>query len=400
MASLNITTTLVSNALGISSKDVGTLCSSSNINKWSLKKPVIDTSYNNSYWYRGDDGMCGISIEGTYFYHIDLLMAKTNVLSIVNKDWQYNKPTGGSSQPYRLGHFRDYEHSAGCPFEYPSIYEIDTFYNNGSNFIFCVNLQNNDNGNISIYEMQGFDFENCYLVAVVFNKNSETWINTSVADFSMGYMTMADGANIASNLSFINNNDYDVYLLIQNSVTNTYYPLPNSPSFNPTTLTKFYGQHLNYSNIQISYNYDGIFKDFDDVNMVTTNTPFTLVTANGKLFFKFRVTNTTNFNYTFLKSDLSIEGSSINSHYYVDSNLIMGNGGDAIESVVISPNSYVDLTIRTYNPVLFYVGQNNYPAPSNYNEMGCELYLKHLTGFIINGYIVSKSTPNLGGSWA
>ena len=40
LGTTNITTTLVGNTLGVASRDVGVLCSSSLINKWSKNKPV------------------------------------------------------------------------------------------------------------------------------------------------------------------------------------------------------------------------------------------------------------------------------------------------------------------------------------------------------------------------
>ena len=58
-----ITTTLVGTTLGVSSRDVGTLCTHPNINMWSKYKPV---SINNAAperstdWWKGEDGTCNI----------------------------------------------------------------------------------------------------------------------------------------------------------------------------------------------------------------------------------------------------------------------------------------------------------------------------------------------------
>ena len=54
LGTTSITTTLVGNTIGVASKDVGTLCSSSSINKWSKHKPVIYpviATAGISYWW-------------------------------------------------------------------------------------------------------------------------------------------------------------------------------------------------------------------------------------------------------------------------------------------------------------------------------------------------------------
>src|SRR5574344_2027594 len=102
LGTTNISTTLVSQTIGVASRDVGTLCSSSLINKWSKYKPVIYPVVSTTGitdWWKAADGNCGLSI--TEYSNInDLVAAITN--GVV---WEYNKPTGGISSPYRLGDF-------------------------------------------------------------------------------------------------------------------------------------------------------------------------------------------------------------------------------------------------------------------------------------------------------
>ena len=94
----NITTTLVSSTLGISSKDVGTLCSSTAVNKWSRYKPVTSNIYNTL-----NHPTCGFTIP----YTTDSIPKS----SLNNTVWSYIKPTGGSTSPYRLGDFRGYDNT-------------------------------------------------------------------------------------------------------------------------------------------------------------------------------------------------------------------------------------------------------------------------------------------------
>lgn len=121
----NITTTLVSQAIGLASNNVGVLCagklpaeniSASRINKWSKYKPV---RYNNvapnrgagADWWRAQDGNCGLNIP-VYANIADMFTALRNNTVM----WDYLKPNGGATQPFRLGDFGGYEHSAQPPF--------------------------------------------------------------------------------------------------------------------------------------------------------------------------------------------------------------------------------------------------------------------------------------------
>jgi len=96
-----ISVTLVKTELSESVNSVGGLCTSDNINKWSRWKP---TSINKSYGIVDADFVnanFGLTIP---------------VWDGTNQVWTYTKPTGVSSSPYRLGDFRNYNHSAVAPF--------------------------------------------------------------------------------------------------------------------------------------------------------------------------------------------------------------------------------------------------------------------------------------------
>ena len=118
----------VQQTIGNASGDLGTLCKSSTINKWSKHKPIsssilFDTSDSffkvNNY---------GLSIP--IFYNPgNLSTGNTLVYYLANNDivWPYNKPTGGSNSPYRLGDFLNYYHGALNPIG--SIGATDFYYN-------------------------------------------------------------------------------------------------------------------------------------------------------------------------------------------------------------------------------------------------------------------------------
>lgn len=89
----NISTTLVGQTLGTSSRDVGTLCTHPYINEWSPYKPISSGSITLSEAFR--EHVSGFLIIGRYL--------------------SYNKPTGGAISPFRLGDFRGYEHTSRKP---------------------------------------------------------------------------------------------------------------------------------------------------------------------------------------------------------------------------------------------------------------------------------------------
>ena len=125
LGTTNITTTLVGNTIGVASRDVGTLCSSSLINKWSKYKPIIykttgvGITKNNII-----EAKAGLSPSAQLTTlksaitpnGIENPVDKTvaQVVSQINP-YTYNPPTGGANSPYRIGDFRNYDHATTPP---------------------------------------------------------------------------------------------------------------------------------------------------------------------------------------------------------------------------------------------------------------------------------------------
>lgn len=95
----DITTTLVKQAIGYESHNVGTLYSRPEINKWSKYKPVDYQSIAPLTDAQFKEANYGLTITNS-----------TNLDSPVG--WSYNKPIGGQYAPYRIGDFRRYNHDA------------------------------------------------------------------------------------------------------------------------------------------------------------------------------------------------------------------------------------------------------------------------------------------------
>lgn len=100
----NISVTLVKNTLGENTNSVGGLCTSNKINMLSKHKPVrlaTDNTDSNPNWWKTSNNMCGINIP-----------VLASIRDVTTANWTYEKPRGGSAEPYRLGDFRGYEHLA------------------------------------------------------------------------------------------------------------------------------------------------------------------------------------------------------------------------------------------------------------------------------------------------
>ena len=112
LSTTSITTSKVGNALGTTSRDVGSLCSSSLINPWSRWKPISNPA-----------STLTDAILKTANYGITILSATSPALLLNavknngNLGYTYSRPVGGINSPYRLGDFRGYNHGALIPTE-------------------------------------------------------------------------------------------------------------------------------------------------------------------------------------------------------------------------------------------------------------------------------------------
>jgi hypothetical protein len=103
-----ITTTLVGNELGVATRNVGNLCKAESVNMWSKTKPVRKAQV--TPMVIPDDFQSvnyGIGIPS----YATVQALYNNMLSS-SPQWIYERPNGGASQPFRIGDFRKYDHTA------------------------------------------------------------------------------------------------------------------------------------------------------------------------------------------------------------------------------------------------------------------------------------------------
>lgn len=111
----NISTTLVRNTLGEDNNDVGLLCKSPKINMWSKRKPVRYPAD-----FIADPNDVGKTLDHKWGLVLPSFIGPTSGGDNDDRRTTYNRPNGGSSQPYRLGDFRGYNHDANIPLNIPS----------------------------------------------------------------------------------------------------------------------------------------------------------------------------------------------------------------------------------------------------------------------------------------
>lgn len=399
LAQNNISISEVKTVLNEAYYELSVLCQSSNINKYSLRKPVIlpaSQSVNNDYWYRGADGMCGFSIPYLSFGSIASLQTKTNVTGVTSMDWIYLKPSGGTDSPFRLGDFRLYAHDSEPCISPATSYKLDTFYNAGSSYTFGVSLDGGDGAlNVQLSEMTGFTWSANKMVVVLFNKNTSTHVKTIIASDPM---SLSSGGDLVDDLSALSNVNYDAYFLFYNSDLGRYYPIQKSSTVNPVEFSKFYGDYLDFISNQMSYKYNGTYQDWEDIDFDTLgSSALTLITL-GYFAVKTTLTNSSNSNITVQKTEFTIDGSSVYSENFIGANVVMRSGTTQITSVTIPSNGAVTVTFESVDPILFYDG-DTFTNPTTNQLHYCEFAVVHngsLTQSLFGGQIKVKYTGSEG----
>lgn len=262
-----ITTTLVAETLKTSSRDVGTLCTDTNINKWAKFKPtcyyqtvegspldLCKAKYNNidgigvyGNHFNGDYGIAPTYKEAVIYNNEDRAQ---QIKESCNYDWHYQHPTGGANFPYRLGDFRRYDTEAK-PFLFLSgnkftvnLLESDTF-----SFTFNHTESGDHFGWVcadNIIGSQEIDFQYCKIEGVLFRGN--TLIDIADSEYIIDNDGNVITPTITFDLSNLQQGVYDLkayFALVQmrmdGASTNYIYNLPqpddSQTSPLPATLT-------------------------------------------------------------------------------------------------------------------------------------------------------------------
>lgn len=164
LGTYNISVTLVKSTLGAGTNDIGTLCKHENINMWSKWKPIRcngitlteDALKSNNY---------GIKITQDFL----------NLPSVIPlRKWEYMRPAGGASSPYRLGDFRNYAHNSRPVFQQYK-YGFSTDFTVSTNTtiknIYLETYDDNVDGDLTVNDLRiaNTTLGNCYVGMCLFD---------------------------------------------------------------------------------------------------------------------------------------------------------------------------------------------------------------------------------------
>ena len=215
LSTSGITTTLVANALGSASRNIGALCTHQNVNKWSKHKPVIQARDSNDgfpTWWKASDGKCGLDIPE--FTSITSLI---NYYNTTPELWTYKKPTGSESSPFRLGDFRGYEHSAQPPLLANQM--ADTYNKSIVNLPTSLNIRATSTTELSVNDIgTSFNLGNGYFGVALANRGTTT--QRSLTDSSIIGTGEAGGVQIP--LTSVDVGLYTVFMFISSVMKTTF----------------------------------------------------------------------------------------------------------------------------------------------------------------------------------
>lgn len=256
ISSTNVSTTVVGNELGVSSRSVSELCSASEINGWSKYKPVWypgavvnqDVAYKAAYSGYANtipngnhrDGDCGLA-PGKMIKDTGSGAARAELIKEATRyRWHYANPLGAGyatnhgepASAYRLGDFRRYHHNA-TPFLYLSKFYSEQDLNiGGSTSSITYSLDwvesGDDTGSLSIEDMAAsfpFDLKRCHLYAAVYKPNGDYLMLEYNENPIVDQYNNPNGIWLSINLRGETTGRYKVYLCLR------YSPEADNPVF-------------------------------------------------------------------------------------------------------------------------------------------------------------------------
>jgi hypothetical protein len=313
LGTTGISTTLVANTIGVGSNDVGTLCTSSKINKWSKKKPVIlnQVAPNRSgTWWRGTDGNCGL--------HINSFTSISSLVTAIKsgETWTYNSPTGGATSPYRIYDFANYEHAA-VPIllqdEVTDNFEINKVTLSGGTYPFslAINAINTD------YQLGVPDLpdsiKNAYLAIQIWDTSANAEVITvssqeAISSIGTGGQTVdVDFSSVAVG------NHYEVRFFLSSVIiipgqgySGNYYPIyqdTEHPAYRNINVVSYNPVYFGIDITQLSYALNGTYAN-SDTFFSSPGPEGNRLQTMGAVAMKCTVTNLTTGTKIFYSSDL------------------------------------------------------------------------------------------------
>lgn len=323
LGTTGITTAAVGTALGTSSRDVGTLCTHSAINKWSKKKPV---SYAKSSGLTDAEfKLANYGLSTSYFSTSNTAKALLTAAQNGTDFYPYIKPSGGSNSPYRLGDFRGYNHSAVAPYsiDCSSTMSVQSFP-----ATLPYTLWVNSDSDIKLTDLAAFEDvtgNTDMHLGVLWTKGDGTYyLYNSAKDDDIT-------SDVALNLTIPSTGTYHFLGVFTNysdsygnvdvtSMAETFIPVPNTYCKTVISQKTVYGE-VTLSNLTDSYLYYSWGSIYGFSNFPT----FTITFPNG---------STPACTYRFgLYVRAELDGSTYGGTYWYDDELISHSAGSTTQTV-------------------------------------------------------------------
>lgn len=287
LGTTGITTSAVATILGSSSRDVGTLCKHSAINKWAKGKPV---AYAQSAGLTDADRRLadqGFNLDNATDVDINALFTR----AASNSDWVYTPPSGGASSPYRLGDFRGYNPNAETLYSYTIPTTIETYSNTATA---SFKITKNSNAELSLSDFIHFenylDFSS-WRYAIAYKKSG--W---DYAKFAYGASVTTTSNEIYIDVTFPEMGTYTVLPIITRETEETTNVLDSTylPSgLKTVTVSRQYAVATvtisNESSISPMFSYDNnlyMFGNMINLSVVNNKTDVGLSSTTGMLVFR------------------------------------------------------------------------------------------------------------------
>ena len=333
-----ITSTIVANAIGESSRKWSVLCKSSKINKWSKWKPV---SINKVTPITAGDLK---NID----YGLKPPTPKTDYTEVVDVKWTYEKPTGSSTSPFRIGDFRNYYHNAGAIVSAEQDVKINKATNTTKMFGLSMNIGDSDE-QIGLNDFSGVIGD--YYYGIVFENGNNKYIQTATKTLAGGGMDFTANLNedAFSGTSVVLNHllcskDVPTMQPLTSQGTITYMPLP-SKDFEKGKVTASITQAPSVS-VQVTHIAVAAGSMMFPIgNYIDGMNPPPFPTT-GAVYLKLLLTNSSSTNVVFggsfqIGANPTYFGANTNKFPATLSN----NAGTSISSISVPANSSVSVNI-------------------------------------------------------
>ncbi|WP_430813126.1 hypothetical protein [Carboxylicivirga sp. RSCT41] len=358
LSETNLTIDDVKSAIGDNSNDVGTLCTSNNINMYSLKKPVYQENNTASEWYKAKDGNYSLTIPSFSYGQTPT-------------DWTYHRPSGGSVEPFDLGHFRGYNHNAEIPLVQPQqSLSFNLWSSSYITFMYMMAPENSAYLNMSDLDYNGIPLDTMYLGAEVIKSGEVTQYLTAQDTIAMGDGVVLDFNQSPFNGWSTGTATVKFFLSKLPRAQGAAEPIANAKCNLPSGSGTYRTCTINITNESVlseTANWVGITTTGTFVSGADTyETP--LVSTN-KAAWKLTIKNNSASSYTLYDHDLDwlIKPDMDNMNVSIDCNGKMYNtAGTAINSVSIGAGSSTTI-------VLYYAYALSADGPDDYVTTAFEL---------------------------